>query len=173
MHGFQAHVGPMLSPSRGDVRPRSANPADAPLIRFNYLSHEDDLRVFRSAVRAAREIFAERSLDQYRGIELAPGNNVDSDAAIDSFVRQHAESAFHPCGTCRMGEEEDAVVDNDCRVRGIEGLRVVDASVFPHITNGNLNAPTIMVAEKMADAMRGRQLPAEHRPYFTGETQST
>ena len=173
MHGFQAHVGPMLSPSRGDVRPRSVNPADPPLIRFNYLSHEDDLRVFRSAVRAAREIFAERSLDEYRGIELAPGSDVDSDAAIDAFVRQNAESAFHPCGTCRMGDGKDTVVANDCRVHGIEGLRVVDASVFPHITNGNLNAPTIMVAEKVADAIRGRQLAAEHQPYFTGETQST
>ncbi len=166
-HGFQVHVGPMLSPSRGDVRLRSADPGDTPLIRFNYMSCEDDWRVFRSAVRLAREIFAQRAFDAYRGRELSPGPGVNADNEIDAFIRQHAESAYHPCGTCRMGVGEEAVVDHDCRVHGVEGLRVIDASVFPHITNGNLNAPTIMVAEKAVDAVRGSRLPPDPQPYFT------
>jgi hypothetical protein len=143
--GFQVHVGPMLSPSRGEVRLRSADPDDKPIIRFNYMSCDEDWQVFRAALHLAREIFDQRPLDAYRGKELAPGSGVNDDSAIDAFVRQHAESAYHPCGTCRMGTGEGAVVDNECRVHGIEGLRVIDASVFPHITNGNLNAPTIML----------------------------
>ena len=164
--GYQVHVGPMLSPSRGEIRLRSADPADKPLIRFNYMNTDEDWRVFRCAVRLAREIFAQSAFDAYRGAELAPGGEVDSDAAIDTFVRQNAESAYHPCGTCRMGTDAGAVVDHECRVHGIEQLRVVDASVFPHITNGNLNAPTIMLAEKAADAIRGHGLPAEPQPFY-------
>lgn len=164
--GFQVHVGPMLSPSRGRLTLRSADPADAPAIRFNYMSCDEDWQVFRRAVRLARELFAQRAFDAYRGEEIAPGSGADSDGAIDAFVRRSAESAYHPCGTCRMGDDAEAVVDAECRVRGVDGLRVVDASVFPHITNGNLNAPTIMTAEKAADAMLGRQLPAERVSYF-------
>ncbi len=92
---------------------------------------------------------------------------MDSDEAIDNFVRDNAESAYHPCGTCRMGVDDEAVVDGDCRVRGVEGLRVIDASVFPHITNGNLNAPTIMLAEKVADAILGQRLEPEDLPHYT------
>jgi choline dehydrogenase len=164
--GFQVHVGPMLSPSRGELQLRSADPADKPLIRFNYMSAEEDWQVFRQAVRLAREIFAQPAFAAFSGEELFPGSHVDSDAGIDDFVRHNAESAYHPCGSCRMGKGEDAVVDHACRVHGIENLRVVDASVFPNITNGNLNAPTIMLAEKAADAIRGEQLAPEQQPYY-------
>ena len=165
--GFQVHIGPMLSPSRGEVRLRSADPADPPIIRFNYMSCDEDWLVFRTAVRLAREIFAQPAFDAYRAAELHPGDEVESDTQIDAFVREHAQSAYHPCGTCRMGRRNDAVVDPDCRVYGVEGLRVVDASVFPHITNGNLNAPTIMLAEKVADAIRGQRLAAEPQPFYS------
>ena len=165
--GFQVHVGPMLSPSRGEVRLRSADPSDQPIIRFNYMSRDEDWDVFRTAVRLAREIFAQPAFDPYRGEELHPGAAVESDAEIDAFVREHAQSAYHPCGTCRMGRRDEAVVDQDCRVYGVAGLRVVDASVFPHITNGNLNAPTIMLAEKVADAIRGQRLAADPQPFYT------
>ncbi len=171
--GFQVHVGPMLSPSRGRLTLRSADPDDAPVIAFNYMSCEEDWQVFRRAVRLSRELFAQRAFDPYRGVEIAPGQRADSDGAIDAFVRRSAESAYHPCGTCRMGDDAQAVVDAECRVRGIEGLRVVDASIFPHITNGNLNAPTIMTAEKAADAILGRRLPAEPLGYFDATARPT
>ncbi len=145
-HGFQAHVGPMLSASRGTVGLRSSNPAAAPVIQFNYMSTEADWQVFRRAIEYAREIFAQPAFAAYRGAELRPGSS-----DVDAFIREHAESAYHPCGTCRMGADPGAVVDDRGRVHGMSGLSVVDASVFPHITNGNLNAPTIMLAERMAD----------------------
>lgn len=167
-HGFQLHTGPMLSPSRGNVTLRSADPADKPRLRFNYMSEPEDWQVFRSAVRLARSLFAQPAFDSLRGDELLPGSDVVSDDAIDRFVAEHAESAYHPCGTCRMGSDELAVVDPQCRVRGVDALRVVDSSIFPHITNGNLNAPTIMVAEKAADLIRGRALPSEPAPYHQG-----
>jgi len=156
-HGFQCHVGPMLSPSRGSIRITSRDPFDAPRIRFNYMSHDEDWRTFRAAIRAARELFAQSAFDDVRGQELAPGPVATSDAALDQFVREHAESAYHPCGTCKMGTDEQAVVDPQGRVHGVENLRVADASVFPRITNGNLNAPTIMLAERMADFIRNSQ----------------
>ena len=164
--GFQVHVGPMLSPSRGKLTLSSADPQAKPRLRFNYLSHTEDWQVFRAAVRHAREIFAQPALDAFRGDEIAPGAQADSDQAIDRFVSTNAESAYHPCGTCRMGEDDLAVLDAHCRVRGIEQLRVVDASIFPHITNGNLNAPTIMSAEKAADHIRGKTLPPLELPYY-------
>jgi choline dehydrogenase len=171
--GFQVHVGPMLSPSRGRLTLRSPDPDDAPVIRFNYMSSEEDWQVFRQAVRLSRELFGQRAFDPYRGVEIAPGPGADSDGAIDAFVRRSAESAYHPCGTCRMGDGPMAVVDAECRVRGIEGLRVADASIFPHITNGNLNAPTIMIAEKAADAILGRRLRAEPLNYFGAPANTT
>ncbi|NBP08029.1 MAG: choline dehydrogenase, partial [Gammaproteobacteria bacterium] len=151
-HGFQAHVGPMRTRSRGWVRLRSADPAEAPRIFFNYLGEADDLVEMRACVRLTREIFAQPAFDRYRGREIQPGEGVQSDAEIDAFVRQHVESAYHPCGTCRMGGADDAlaVVDPETRVRGVSGLRVVDSSIMPSITTGNLNAPTIMLAEKAA-----------------------
>ena len=158
-HGFQAHVGPMRSQSRGDVRLRNADPAAAPVIRFNYMSHPDDWRDFRAAIRLTREIFAQAPLRPFLGRELQPGAAAQDDEALDAFVRDHAESAYHPCGTCRMGRADDAlaVVDSECRVIGVEGLRVADSSIFPRVTNGNLNAPSIMTGEKAADHILGRE----------------
>ena len=164
-HGFQAHVGPMRSPSRGNVTLKSADPAEPPRIVFNYMSTEEDWADFRHAIRLTREIFAQPAFDPYRGAEIQPGADVTSDEAIDAFVREHAESAYHPCGTCRMGRADDpaSVVDPECRVIGVDRLRVVDSSIFPRITNGNLNAPSIMVGEKAADLILGRPpLPAEN-----------
>ncbi|MEO4045703.1 choline dehydrogenase [Pseudomonas sp. CAU 1711] len=155
-HGFQLHVGHNKPKSRGFVRVRSADPTDAPQIRFNYLQHEDDRAGFRACVRLTREIIAQPAMDAYRGAEIQPGAGVQSDAEIDRFVRQAVESAYHPCGTCRMGEDALAVVDSETRVRGLEGLRVVDSSLFPSIPNGNLNAPTIMLAERAADLILAR-----------------
>lgn len=157
-HGFQAHVGPMRSKSRGSVSLRSADPRDKPRILFNYMSHEDDWADFRHCVRLTREIFGQEAFAPYRGAEIQPGEQIQSDAEIDDFLRENVESAFHPCGTCKMGSVDDpfAVVDPECRVIGVEGLRVADSSIFPRITNGNLNGPSIMTGEKAADHILGR-----------------
>jgi choline dehydrogenase len=155
-HGFQAHVGPMRSTSRGYLRLRSADPAAHPEIQPFYLATEQDRLEMRDAVKLTREIFAQAAFDPYRGEEIQPSVDVRSDAEIDAFVRAKSDSAYHPCGTCRMGLDEDAVVDGELRVRGIEGLRVVDASIMPSVVSGNLNAPTIMIAEKAADMILGR-----------------
>jgi choline dehydrogenase len=168
-HGFQAHVGPMRSKSRGTVRLRSPDPADPPRIQFNYMSHPDDWIEMRACVRLTREIFAQRAFDPYRGREIKPGADCVSDEALDAFVRDHVESAYHPSCTCKMGSPADpfAVVDSETRVIGVEGLRVVDSSIMPSITNGNLNAPTIMIGEKAADMIRGLDpLPASNAPYY-------
>nr|WP_246206349.1 choline dehydrogenase [Propylenella binzhouense] len=164
VHGFQVHVGPMRSPSRGTIRLGGPAPETAPEIRFNYMSSPDDRRDFRSAVRLTRELFRQPALAAFCGDELAPGGAVQSNEEIDAFVRDNAESAYHPCGSCRIGRPDDplAVVDRECRVIGVEGLRVVDSSVFPEITNGNLNGPSLMVGEKAADHILGRSpLPPE------------
>jgi len=159
-HGFQAHVGSMRSKSRGYVRLASADPFDKPKIRFNYLSHPDDVAEFRACARLTREIFAQPAFAPWRGREMQPGADVVTDEQIDAFVRAKVESAYHPSCTCRMGRRDDpmAVVDSEGRVIGIEGLRVVDSSIMPSITTGNLNAPTIMLAEKLADHIRGGPL---------------
>jgi choline dehydrogenase len=167
-HGFQAHVGPMRSKSRGHVRLASADVRDKPKILFNYLSHPDDLEEFRAGLRLTREIFAQKACDPYRGREIQPGKDVQTDDEIDSFVRSKVESAYHPSCSCKMGRSSDpmAVVDPEGRVYGVEALRVIDSSVMPSITTGNLNAPTIMVAEKMADHVLGRApLPPSAAPY--------
>lgn len=157
-HGFQAHVGPMRSKSRGTVRLSSPDPAARPEIRINAMSHPDDWVEFRACLRLTREIFAQPAMAVHVKAELQPGPAVQTDAELDAFVRDHAESAYHPCGTARMGRRDDpgAVVDPEGRVIGVEGLRVADSSIFPRITNGNLNAPSIMVGEKMADHILGR-----------------
>jgi choline dehydrogenase len=175
-HGFQAHVGPMRSKSRGWVRLRSRDPLDKPHILFNYMSDPDDWIEMRACVRLTREIFAQPAFDRYRGRELQPGEAVQSDAQIDAFIRDKVESAFHPSCTCKMGAEEDvtAVVDAETRVRGLERLRVVDSSIMPTVTTGNLNAPTIMLAEKAADHILGRGLlPAEDAPFYRAPNWST
>jgi len=175
-HGFQAHVGPMRSKSRGWVRLRSRDPLDKPRILFNYMSDPDDWVEMRACVRLTREIFAQRAFDRYRGRELQPGEGVQSDAQIDAFIRDKVESAFHPSCTCKMGATEDvtAVVDPETRVRGLERLRVVDSSIMPTVTTGNLNAPTIMLAEKAADHILGRGLlPAEDAPFYRAPNWST
>lgn len=157
-HGFQTHVGPMRSKSRGTVRLRSADPSANPVIRFNYMSHPDDWTEFRTCIRLTREIMAQPAMAALTSHEIQPGNALQSDADLDNFIRDHAESAYHPCGTARMGRTDDrsAVVDPEGRVIGVDGLRVADSSIFPQITNGNLNAPSIMVGEKMADHILGR-----------------
>ncbi len=157
-HGFQAHVGPMRSKSRGSVSLRSADPKDNPVIRFNYMSDPTDWEDFRACIRLTREIFAQSAMAGFVKSEIQPGLGVQSDDEIDAFLREHVESAYHPCGTARMGRRGDpmAVVDPECRVIGVEGLRLADSSVFPQVTNGNLNAPSIMVGEKAADHILGR-----------------
>ncbi len=158
-HGFQAHVGPMRSKSRGSVTLRSARPEAAPVIRFNYMSERSDWEDFRHCIRLTREVFGQTAFDSFRGKEISPGDEVQSDEALDSYIAQHVESAYHPCGTCRMGRADDAdsVVDPECRVIGVDGLRVADSSTFPLITNGNINAPSIMLGEKASDHILGRQ----------------
>jgi choline dehydrogenase len=168
-HGFQAHVGSMRSLSRGHVRLRSPDPVQSPKIQFNYMSYPDDWTEMRACVRLTREIFAQKPFDPYRGEELQPGAGITSDEAIDAFLRQNLESAYHPCGTCRMGRADDptAVVDPQARVIGIEALRVVDTSIMPRITTGNLNAPAIMIGEKAADMILGRTpLPASNALHY-------
>ena len=169
-HGYQAHVGPMRSVSRGEVTLRSADPADNPRIQFNYMSAKSDWEDFRTCIRLTREILGQKAFAPFAGKEIQPGEDVQSDEALDGFIREHVESAYHPCGTCKMGAANDpmAVVDAECRVIGVDGLRVADSSIFPRITNGNLNGPSIMVGEKAADHIIGRQplAPANDRPWI-------
>jgi len=168
-HGFQAHVGPLRSKSSGWVRLKSSDPREHPRIQFNYMSHPDDWMEMRACVRLTREIFSQPAFDPYRGREIRPGERIVSDEAIDAFVRDHVESAYHPSCTCKMGAPGDpmAVVDPEARVIGVDGLRVVDSSIMPSITSGNLNAPTIMIGEKAADIILGRDpLPASNAPFY-------
>ncbi|MEQ9693831.1 choline dehydrogenase [Shimia sp. SDUM112013] len=175
-HGFQAHVGPMRSPSRGEVTLASADPKDDPNILFNYMSHEQDWEDFRTCIRLTREIFAQEAFKPYFKHEIQPGDACQSDEDLDGFIREHVESAYHPCGTCRMGAGDDphAVVDPECRVIGVDGLRVADSSIFPRITNGNLNGPSIMTGEKAADHILGKGMlaPANDAPWFHPDWQT-
>lgn len=175
-HGFQAHVGPMRSKSRGSVTLRSADAHDKPVIRFNYLTHPDDIEEMRACVRLTREIFQQPAFEPWRGREIQPGADVTGDEAIDAFARQKVESAYHPSCTCKIGSPDDplAVVDPELRVIGVEGLRVVDSSVMPSVTTGNLNAPTIMIGEKGADHILGKPLLApSNAPYFVAPNWET
>jgi len=175
-HGFQAHVGPMRSKSRGSVTLRSGEARDKPVIRFNYMSHEEDWQQFRHCIRLTREIFSQPAFEPFVGAEISPGADVRSDDELDAHIRDHAESAYHPCGTCRMGRADDmrSVVDPECRVIGVDGLRVADSSIFPRITNGNLNAPSIMVGEKAADHILGKPPlpPSNQEPWINPRWQT-
>jgi len=157
-HGFQAHVGPMRSESRGEITLNSSDPKEPPKIFFNYMSAPNDWEDFRTCIRMTREIFGQDAFKEYAGKEIQPGSDLQTDAELDAFLREHAESAYHPCGTCKMGAIDDpmAVVDPECRVIGVDGLRVADSSIFPRITNGNLNAPSIMTGEKASDHILGK-----------------
>lgn len=169
-HGFQAHVGPMRSPSRGEVTLASADPQEAPRILFNYMSTEQDWEDFRRCIRLTRELFRQPAFEPYAKHEISPGADVQSDAELDDFIREDVESAYHPCGTCRMGRRDDpmAVVDPETRVIGVEGLRLADSSIFPRITNGNLNGPSIMTGEKAADHILGKGMlaPSNDQPWI-------
>jgi choline dehydrogenase len=175
-HGFQAHVGPMRSRSRGWVRLASTNPLDHPKIFFNYMSQPEDWLEMRACVRLTREIFGQHAFDRFRAREIQPGAAVQTDEQIDQFIREKVETAYHPSCTCKMGRDDDkmAVVDPQTRVRGLESLRVVDSSIMPSITNGNLNAPTIMIGEKAADHILGRPLlPESSAPYYVAPNWQT
>ena len=165
VHSFQAHMGSMRSHSRGRIKLLSKNPHDHPSILFNYMSFDEDWREFRAGVRITREIMQQAALAPYLGKEISPSVAVQTDAEIDAFVRAHGETSYHPSCSCAMGYDDMSVVDKDGKVHGLEGLRVIDASIMPRIITGNLNAPTIMMAEKLADVIRGRApLPAVKVP---------
>lgn len=171
-HGYQAHVGPMRSESRGTVSLASSNPKDAPKIQFNYMSCEKDWEDFRTCIRLTREIFGQEAFQPYRGKEIQPGVDLQTDEQLNAFIHEHVESAFHPCGTAKMGRADDplAVVDPECRVIGVDNLRLADSSIFPRITNGNLNAPSIMVGEKASDHILDKTLPAaNNEPWMQSE----
>ncbi|MDA1071604.1 MAG: choline dehydrogenase [Proteobacteria bacterium] len=158
-HSFQVHVGTKRSKSRGWVRLRDNDPHSLPRVRFNYMTHDDDWQEMRACIRLTREIFTQPAMAPYTGQELAPGPQALSDEALDDFIRRKVESAYHPCGTCRMGTDTLAVVDPECRVIGVQNLRVIDSSIMPQATAGDLNGPTIMLAERAADIVRKKLLP--------------
>lgn len=170
--GYQVHIGPNNPFSRGTLAITSADPTSKPSIVFNYLQHEQDVQDWRDTIRLTREVLGQDAMKDYRGDEIQPGATIQSDEDIDQWVRQNVESAYHPSCTVKMGSSDDkmAVLDEQCRVRGMQSLRVVDSSIFPSITNGNLNGPTIMVAERAADIIKGNVLPAEtDMPYWVAD----
>ena len=169
-HSFQFHVGSMRSESRGHVHLNSLDPYDDPQILFNYMSADKDWQEFRDAIRITREIAAQKALKAYTGTEISPGLQYNTDEELDDYIKNNAETAFHPCGSCKMGYDEMSVVDTDCKVHGIESLRIVDASIMPLIVTGNLNAPTIMIAEKIADNIKGTSLAKSLVKYYVAET---
>jgi choline dehydrogenase len=168
-HGFMSYFNLSRPESRGYIKLRSTDPLAHPIIEPNYLESENDLRTLRAGLKISRDVIAQNAFDPYRGEELAPGPAVKTDKEIDDYIRQNSETLYHPVGTCKMGSDAQAVVDDQLRVHGVEGLRVVDASIMPRLVSGNTNAPTIMIAEKAADMILGRaqlapvELPAERR----------
>lgn len=173
-HGFQLHVGPMRSQSKGWVNLNPKDPTAAPKIQFNYMQDPADWEEFRSAVKLTREVIAQDAFAPFRGAEISPGSDAVSDEDIDRYIRETVESSYHPCGTCKMGSDDTSVVDEECRVRGLEGLRIVDSSIMPSIVSGNLNAPTIMLAEKAADMIKGVQaLEPNDAPVYVASNYAT
>ena len=164
-HAFQAHVGPMRPTSRGEIKLKSTNPSAAPSIRFNYMQTEHDLMEMREGIRLAREIFQQQAFNEYRGKEINPGK-LDTDSELDEFIRNRGDTAYHPCGTCKMGKDTTSVVDEQLQVYGVEKLRVVDASIMPKIITGNLNASTVMIAEKAADYILGKSIAANNVGFY-------
>ncbi|MGI8531818.1 MAG: GMC oxidoreductase, partial [Geodermatophilaceae bacterium] len=155
-HGYQVHIGPMYSDSRGSVTIRSTDPRQHPALRFNYLSTEQERREWVESIRIARTILSQPAMDPFNGGELSPGDAVRTDEEILAWVARDAETALHPSCTARMGVDEESVLDPaSMRVHGVEGLRVVDASSMPYVTNGNIYAPVMMLAEKSADLILG------------------
>ena len=152
-HGFQVHVGTKRSKSRGWVKLRDNSVHELPKVQFNYMTHEDDWLEMRACIKLTREIFKQDAFNQYRGIEIAPGDASNTDEDLDQFIKEKVESAYHPCGTLKMGVDKMAVVDENLKIYGLENIRVVDASVMPEIPSANLNAPTLMIAEKASDAI--------------------
>ncbi len=163
---FSTHIDQLRPTSRGYISLKSANPTDKPALHFNYMSTEHDRRELVEGIRITRDLIAQKAFDAYRGREIYPGPDATSDKDLEAFIRNVTETDYHPCSTCRMGNDAMAVVDEEMRVHGIEGLRVVDASVMPQITSANLNAPTQMIAARAADFIRGReQLPPFHAKF--------
>jgi choline dehydrogenase len=165
-HGFQVHAGHNKPTSRGSIKAVSADVREHPQIQFNYLATEEDRQGFRDCVQLTREIMQQPAMDPFRGEVIQPLEEVQSDDQIDAFIRQAVDSAYHPSCSCKMGTDAMAVVDPELKVHGLERLRVIDSSVFPTIPNGNLNAPTMMVAERGADLIRGRQSSGLKSPTF-------
>ena len=155
-HAFQAHVGPMRPTSRGFVKLKSSNPIDSPRIQFNYMQTEHDLNEMREGIEIARNIFHQKAFDHYRGKEISPGENINSDDGLNNFIRSKGDTAYHPSCTCKMGNDDMSVVDQNLKVYGVEKLRVVDASIMPNIVSGNLNATTVMIAEKASDLIQNK-----------------
>ena len=176
-HGFQLHVGPMRSGSRGYVKINSSDPQKAPTIKFNYMSHEEDFPTFRKALRLSREILSQSAMDPFNGGEIQPGNDVITDDGLDEFIRNNCESAYHPCGTCKIGQVEDptTVVENDCKVKGFSNFFLADSSIFPRICNGNLNSPSIMTGEKASDHILGKAplTPSNLKPFVHPDWQNS
>ncbi|MBU4526171.1 MAG: choline dehydrogenase [Desulfomicrobium sp.] len=166
-HGYQVHVGPMNTDVRGHVKIKSSDPKEYPSIQFNYLSTEQERKDWVEAIRLTRKIMTQPAFDSLRGRELAPGKDVQTDEEILDFVAREGESAYHPSCTCKMGYDDMAVVDNELRVHGVQGLRVVDASIMPYVTNGNIYAPVMMIAEKAADMILGNTpLAPDTAPFY-------
>ena len=166
-HSFQAHVGPMRPTSRGEIKLKSNKPYDSPSIQFNYMQTEHDLNEMRDGIKIAREIFNQKAFDEFRGKELSPGILETSKESLNEFIRSKGDTAYHPSCTCKMGNDDTSVVNEELKVNGIENLRVVDASVMPNIITGNLNATTVMIAEKASDLILNHApLKSEEHDFF-------
>jgi choline dehydrogenase len=160
-HGYMLYFTLQRPESVGSVKLRSSNPKDSPSIDLNYFSRSRDIETMRNGIKIGRELFAQKAFDDYRGEEYAPGQDAQNNSDIDDYLRREVTSNYHLSGTCKMGNDPEAVVDSALRVRGIDGLRIADASIMPQVVSGNTNAPTIMIAEKAADMLLGYDVPSD------------